>query len=215
MFKLLKNSVGLAFFLTLTLSPRLASGAEDYEELNYNDLVKQLTYKKDPFWKTNPSPDEVMLHAGFGLVSTTSQIRYPDQVRSRPLNGFQMSAGIDLLSQNWMAEMIFRNFANHSSGTETRSLRELDWRVVNRLFQAQKVEMRLAAGFGNRTYKLNDSNGFSFDQESMVGLFSVGLEAIITKTLSLGLEGGIRSALVSQSNDINSADIAFKVESQF
>ena len=208
------NFIVVSFFASF-FTPHFAWSAEEYEELNYNDLVKQLSYKKDPFWKNSPANEQTMIHAGFGLVTTTSQIRYPDQVRSRPLNGFQMSLGIDLLSTTWMGELLFRNFANHSSGTETRSLRELDWRVVNRLFQAQKVEMRIGAGFGNRTYKLNDSNGSGFEQDSIVGLVSLGVETALSKTASLGIEGGIRSALITNSNDINSVDLAFKVESQF
>lgn len=188
---------------------------DDYEELRYEDLVNQLSRKRDtPTMKS--SPDDVMIHAGFGFVSTANQIRFPGEVRSRPLNGFQLSAGIDLLSTQWMGEFIFRNFANHHSGGEVRSLRENDWKVVYRQAKSDRLELRYGIGFGSRTFRLNDpTTGYGFENETPVGLLTVGLETAISKTVSLGVETGGRAALVTNTNDINAIDLTMRLESRF
>lgn len=209
------TSKALAIFLTVVACAATARAGDDYEELRYEDLVNQLSRKRDAP-SVRASPDDVMIHAGFGFVSTANQIRFPGEVRSRPLNGFQLSAGIDLLSSQWVGEFVFRNFANHHSGGEVRSLRENDWRVVYRQPRSDRLELRYGIGFGSRTFRLNDpTTGYGFESETPVGLLTLGLETAISRTVSLGVETGARAALVTNTNDINALDLTMRLESRF
>lgn len=215
----MKNSwtmKALAVLLTITAFAHPALAEDEYEELRYEDLVNQLSKKRETP-KLASSPDEVMLHAGFGFVSTANQIRFPNsEVRSRPLNGFQLSAGIDLMSPQWMGEFVFRNFANHHSGGEVRSLRENDWKIIYRQAKSDRIELRYGIGFGSRIFRLNDpTTGYGFEEETPVGLLTLGLETAISKTVSLGVETGARAALVTDTNDINALDLAMRLESRF
>lgn len=203
------------FALWLGIFAGVFCEGSEYEELRYEDLVQQLSEKRDSPRKKSTS-SEVMMHAGFGFVSSANQIRYPNEVRSRPLSGFQISTGVDLFSEQWLGEFLFRNFANHHSGSETRALRETDWRVVYRNPLSSKIESRFGAGFGSRTFNLSDdSSGYAFSQSTTVGLISAGFETLMGRYASLGLEVGIRSALIVQTNDVNAIDLTMRVESRF
>lgn len=213
MFKSALSSL-LGLMLIGILSPK-ASIAAEYEELRYEDLVQQLSEKRDNPYKKS-APGQVMLHAGFGIVSSSNQVRYPTEVRSRPMTGFQLSAGVDLFSEDWMGEFVFRNFANHNSGSETRALRETAWRVVNRKKVSSTVETRFGVGFAERQLTVNDSTSeYSFSQNTPAGLLSIGFDTVTSKHSSLGIEAGVRSALATRTNDVNAFDITMRMEGRF
>jgi hypothetical protein len=161
--------------------------------------------------------DQIQLHAGLGLISSANSIRAAgqrDQIKYQ--SGFQLTLGIDLFSPSWVAETALRNFGQVRSGTEVRSLREFDLKLMNRNLISDVTGYRAGLGIGHRYLKIDDeANNLSINDNTPTALFFVGLETYLSKTLSIGLEAGLRSSMVIETADKASADLTLRLDTYF
>ncbi len=212
----LLSLIGIALSL-LVHSPKVQ--AEEYEEVSYDDLVNQISHRKSQInsrQETSANFDNLLIHAGIGLVTTATSINYQGNDNLKYQNGFELSMGIDLFSENWATEGVIRNFGQSTSGSETRSLRELDLKILYRSSPLNKFGFRAGAGLGTRYFKLSDSaNGASIDDTTPTALAFGGLDVYLSKNVSLGIEAGLRSAMVSSTTDKNSIDTALHLDTYF
>lgn len=203
----------------LILTSTLVQAAEDYQEVSYDDLVNQLNKKKTSVIRGANDPfDNIQLHAGFGLITSANNVNTGgsrDVLKYQ--NGFQLSLGIDLFSPNWTAETALRNFGQARSGTETRSLREFDLKLMHRdSLGSDKAGFRLGAGIGNRYLKIDDpDNGININDNTPTALFFGGIDAFASKNLSLGIEAGVRTSMINQTADRSAVDLTVRMDTYF
>ncbi|WII71952.1 hypothetical protein QJS83_15925 [Bdellovibrio sp. 22V] len=213
MYKTIQFVLVAASLLTAPTLVQAASGSSEYEEVSYDQLLNELSEKKNGFTqKQNSSLDDVRLHAGIGYVNSFSNISAQKQNFNRHANGIQLSLGMDLFSPNWYSEGVFRNYGVNESGTEEMTLREFDLKVgyTNRLESIWKYT--LSTGLSNRFLKFKDSaKGIDVDDTTPSLVISTGFNAQVHRNLSLGAEVSGRSSLINRTADKNSFDFAFRL----
>jgi hypothetical protein len=202
----------------LVLASTFVQAATDYEEVSYDDLVNQINKRKNSVIENANDPlDQLKIHAGLGLITSANNFnsgKGNDKVNYQ--NGFQLSLGIDLFSPNWAAESVLRNFGQARSGTESRSLREFDLKLLHRDLISSAAGYRLGAGIGNRFLKVEDeSNGLSVNDNTPTALVFGGLEAFLKKNLSVGIEAGLRSSMVNSTADKSAMDLTVRLDTYF
>ena len=207
----------LGFALAVVAAKVQAQTTEKYEEISYDDLVNRLSKKKSQYANpTTDTLDEISLHAGVGLMTNFSNIRVDGTNYSRQLNGFQVSFGIDLLNPSFLAEGAIRNYGSTSRGSESITLRETDMRVLYRGRLSEKGGFRAGTGLATRNLKFEDrSSGLEASESTPAWIFFAGLEANINKYLSMGLEAGYRSSMVSKSADKGGVDLMMRLDTHF
>lgn len=203
--------------MSLVLMSTTKVCATEYEEITYDDLVNRLNKKKTSIQSNINHPlDSIMIHAGFGLVSSVSSIRIGNSESSRQQNGFQLSFGIDLFSEQWAAEGTILNYGTDSSGSETRTLRELDMKILYRSKWADGLSSRFGAGLSTRTLKISDTQtALNINDTTPAWVFSAGLESFLSRNFSIGTDLGFKFAMISRTADKNAVNFALRLNSYF
>jgi hypothetical protein len=209
------NLKGFLLFASI-LSSTMVWAAADYQEVSYDDLVNQISQRKNSVVSNANDPfDSIKLHAGLGLLSSVNNVntgRGGDTLKYQ--NGFQLSLGIDLFSPQWAAELALRNLGQAKSGTETRSLREFDMKFMHRDLISSNMGYRLGAGLGTRYLKISDTDT-SIDDSTPTALLFGGLDMYATKNFSVGVESGFRTSMVNQTADKGALDIMLRMDTYF
>lgn len=197
------------FILTPTMV--WAASGKDYEEVSYDDLLNELTSKKQKIQKET-STDTPHLHAGIGYANSFSNISTNGSNYSRHATGIQLSAGTDLISPEWYAEGIFRNYGSNSDGNEDFSLRELEAKIGYTNLLKDVWHYSISSGVSNRFLKFTDnSRGINVDESTPALVISTGIYAQVHRNLSVGAEVSGRTAMVNKTADQNSFDFAFRL----
>lgn len=204
--------IALSLFAAPTLV-QAAGAPSEYEEVSYDDLLNELSAKKNSLAKKqNSSFDDVRLHAGIGYANSFTNISAQKQNFNRHASGIQLSLGMDLFSPNWYSEGVFRNYGLTSSGNEELTLREFDLKLgyTNTLESIWKYS--ISSGLSNRFLKFKDSTkDIDVDSTTPSLVVSTGFFAQVHRNLSLGAEVSARTAMVNDTSDKNSFDFAFRL----
>lgn len=200
---------------SLALAPSLVWAAQDgsYEEVSYDDLVNELNAKQKRITNESVSAfDDVRLHAGIGYVNAFTSLSANSKNYGRHASGIQLSLGMDLFSENWYAEGIFRNYGSTDQGSETLNIKDLDIKIGYTDKLQGIWNYTLSTGLSNRFLKFQDSSkNVSVDETTPSFVVSTGLMAQVHKRLSLGAEMSARTAMINQSHDKNSIDFAIRL----
>lgn len=210
------SKIALILLSTITFVSTSVQAA-DVEEVSYDDLLNQLNRKKSFYSESSSGGfDDVMIHAGFGLTSSVTNVNINGEDSYRHQNGFQLALGINLFSPEWAAEGVIRNFGQSSSGTETRSLRETDLRFMYVTKTNATTGIRAGMGLGTRYFKLTDEiyNVYISETTPSAQLFG-GVDAYLSKRMSLGFELAGRYALVSRTVDKSAMDLTVHLDTYF
>lgn len=208
----------LAFGLVAAFHAPAVHAEEGVEELSYQDLVDQLKAKRKKVAAPRASHrlDDIDLHASIAMATTFSNYRVGDRSMTRGMNGFQIGLGIDLFTPQWMAELALRNFGTRESGTESHALREVDLKVMHRQSLGSRLGFRAGTGLSTRYIRFSDPvHNISVSEESPNLIIAGGLDSILTEQVNVGAELSVRTALVDQSLDRNSADLMIRLETSF
>lgn len=204
--------VAFSLFSAPTLVQAAPANSE-YEEVSYEDLLNELSAKKQKVTQSSSSSfDDVRLHAGIGYINSFTNISTHSQNFNRHANGIQLSLGMDLFSPNWYSEGVFKNYGVTSSGSEEFTLRELDLKIgyTNRLESIWSYS--ISSGLSNRFLRFSDtSKGISVDETTPSLIVSTGFMAQVHKHLSLGAEVSAHTSMVNRTSDKNSFDFAFRL----
>ncbi len=206
----------LAPALVTVLFSTMVQAADDYEEVSYDDLVQQIHQKKNNVVRNANDPlDALKIHAGVGLLTSANNVntgRGSDTMKYQ--NGFQLSLGIDLFSPEWASEMALRNFGQARSGSETRSLREFDLKLMRRDHISSSTGFRAGAGIGTRFLKINDVD-VNIDDSTPTAMIFGGLDIYAAKNFSVGAEAGFRTSMVNQTADKGALDLTIRLDTYF
>ena len=214
-----KNSIkvtlaGFLFLLTPTMVWAAGSSYgsnKDYEEVSYDDLLNELTSKKQKIQQDN-NTDTPRLHAGIGYANSFSNISTNGQHFSRNATGIQLSVGTDLISQEWYAEGIFRNYGSNSNGAEDFGLRELEAKIGYTNLLKDVWHYTISSGVSERFLKFSDpTRNIDVNESTPELVISTGIFAQVHRNLSVGAEVSGRTAMVNKTSDQNSFDFAFRL----
>ncbi|MFZ4404501.1 MAG: hypothetical protein ACOYOK_10405 [Pseudobdellovibrionaceae bacterium] len=190
---------------------------KEYQETTYDELLNQIGSQTSSYKEQSYSAfDDVMVHAGFGYVTSFSTLSVKDEKMSRYQNGLQLSLGIDLFSPQWFSEGVFRNFGLTSYGREELSLREVDLKIGFKESLNHPWFYTVSTGLSDRYLKYNNPNKkYTLEENTASWMLSSGIFIQSNAHLSLGVELSGRTALTSSSVDQNSLDIAFRMNGHF
>jgi len=191
--------------------------AQEYDEVSYDDLINQINKKRSRAALNEASVlDDITLHAGFGLITSSMNVQEPTRMIQLQMTGFQMSFGIDLFSPNLVAEGAIRNFGSDNEGSESHSYRELDMKVFYHLPSTGKnLGFRLGTGLATQYLTLADAGGVNIDESSPAAIVFAAIEANPSKNFGIGAEAGYRSALLNNSADRSSMDLMIRLDGYF
>jgi hypothetical protein len=211
----MKNSLFSKLLVVMFIVPlTLVCHASDYEEVSYDDLLKQISAKKKSI-ERGPEKnlfEEVKIHAGLGYVNSFSEMVIADKTTQKYQNGMQISLGVDLFSENWFGETSFRNFGLTKSGSEDMFLKELDLKLGYKAEIKKPLSFKITGGLSNRYLTINDSEKDVYiDDTTPMIMGSAGIFANISPVINMGLDFSARSALVSRTADKSSFDFTFNI----
>jgi hypothetical protein len=207
----------LATFSMLVCLGKPARANSDTEEIGYDELINRINTKRAAVTKSDTrSFDNLSIHAGFGLLSAMNDVKINNKDSYRYQNGFLLALGIDLFSENFYAEGELRNFGQTTSGSETRSLRELDLKLCFKNDLVNRTGFHLGAGLGTRYMKLSDPLAKrNIEDTTPSFLLSGGIDSYLNKNLSLGFEVSWKTAMITNTIDKNSLDLGIRLDSHF
>lgn len=205
----------IIFCLLLSTSAWAQSSDEDY--VGYDTIVDDLTAStRTPQVKSGDPFDLISIHGGFGLVTSHLSLDLADgKSYSGFQKGFEASLGIDLFSPKWMAEGALRSFS--SSQVEKgiyASLSEFNLRLMYRNPVGRLVRIRLGLGVAARYLELKTADQRQ-EFSTPASILSVGLEAALSRNLSVGAELAYRSALITETADKGAADATLSLGAHF
>ncbi|AHI05575.1 hypothetical protein BDW_05335 [Bdellovibrio bacteriovorus W] len=205
----------LALLFTLSAGTMVHAASSDYEEVSYEDLLKELDQKKNQMRssiRTNDSLDAVKMHVGVGFANSFTNISADKSNFNRHASGVQVSLGMDLMTPEWFTEGVFRNYGVNTSGNEELSLKELELKLGYTNYLEGIWKYSLSAGISNRFMKFSDdTRGISVNDTTPSLVVGTGFNAQINRFISLGAEVSARTALVDRTADKNSFDLIFKL----
>lgn len=224
--------VSIAF--TLICSPLVqaagsVSGSIDDEEIGYEDIVKDLskdvskeqrrtaeTTSRATARRNGPqtSLDDVMIHGGVGFTQMFQTVSYDGNRTQISQRGIQATLGIDLFSDNWLAEGSARNFSSSDYGKTSVALKEFDLKVVYHNKFAPKLGLKLGGGVAARYMQISNQNG-SNGYTTPASVFTGGIELLAARNLTLAGELSARTALISETVDKNSYDMTLRIDANF
>lgn len=227
-----------SLMLTLFTSPLVQAagsvlGSVDDEEIGYEDIVKDLsrdvskeqrraadraadTTSRATARRSGPqtSLDDVMIHGGVGFTQMFQTVSYGGNRTQVSQRGIQATLGIDLFSDNWLAEGSARNFSSYDYGNTNVALKEFDLKVVFHKKFAPKLGFKAGAGMAARYLQISNQNG-SNDYTTPASVFTGGIELLAARNLTLAGEVSARTALISETIDKNSYDMTVRIDANF
>ncbi|MGE5086734.1 MAG: hypothetical protein ACM3MG_10570 [Bacillota bacterium] len=209
------KSIQFALITLMTLSTSTmvqAASGRDYEEVSYEDLVGELSHKKDILTQSQNSANAPKTHIGIGYANSFSNIAANGQNFNRYSSGVQLSYGMDMGSPRWYTEGIFRNYGSNSNGTEDFSLRDLELKAGYTNIIQNIWNYSLSTGLSTRFMKFSDSSrNINVDETTPSLVVSSGIFAQIHRNVSIGAEVSARTAMTNKPADKDSFDFAFRL----
>lgn len=211
--KSIQSAMLLISFMTFPTLVQATDISSDYEEVSYDDLVNELKQRKQTITRAETSSfDEVRLHAGIGYTNSFTNISANNQNYNRHATGIQLHIGMDLFSENWYSEGVFKNYGVTSYGTEEMTLREVDLKLgyTNKLDSLWNYS--ISSGLSNRFLHFSDSiRSVDLDNTTPSLIIATGFSAQVHKNFSIGAELTSNMPIVNRTADKNSFDFAFRL----
>ena len=194
-----------------------AAKGGDYEELTYDDLVTELSEKRDKtaLSKTKNGPGRT--HLGLGMTNSFNEIQTNGKTYTTNLTGYELSTGLDLNQENVRGELGFRFLPESQSGSESASLNELNAGLQFRRDLNARWRSKFMGGLGFRFLNFSDSsNRASVQETSSMIIGAAGLESKLSSNVALGGDVSLRMPFFGSSTpDKNSLSFGLKLDTSF
>lgn len=222
--RLVKLAACAALVAALPLSSAYAD--EDEDILGYDAIIDQLNKENSRgagvsrtknSRASSASPfDDIWMHGGVGMSSIMQTISFDDGTKYE-LNqrGVQAALGIDLFSENWMAEGTARSFGESEEGTTRSSVQEFELKVMHKERFSRRLGYRAGLGLTGRylTIKRAGIDPITYTTPSSVA--SAGVDFFLTDRFSLGADVNARTAMIGETLDRNSYDATVRFDAHF
>lgn len=201
---------------TFSWSKVQAARGDDYEEMGYDDLVNELSQKRDQTNKAQKrGPGRT--HLGLGMTNSWNQIQTAGKTYTANITGYELSTGMDLNQENVRGELAFRFMPESQSGSESASLNEINAGLAFRRDLNARWRSKFMGGLGFRFLNFSDSsNRASVQETSSMLLGAAGLESKLSANVALGGEISLRTPFFGSSTpDKNSLSMGLKLDTSF
>ena len=208
----------------LTYSQFGAAAQSDYD-INYDGIVSELSQsrgKVDSYYDEDPF-DKIKLHGGVGIVTSIINLGLENSDIAGLHSGVEANFGIDLFSERWMAEGSVRSFGEAEIDGHNISLKEFDLKLTNHNRLGRALQYR--AGFGLAARYLDYLNPQQVSLSAAgksptkyttpASIFYFGVNAVLSKTVTLGIEAAYRSPMISETIETGAFDTGLKVDFHF
>lgn len=190
----------------------LAFANSDYDEVGYEDLVSELSAKRQKLQQQYSPAGNPLRHLGIGFANSFSTVTSRRNSSSFHTSGIQLSVGTDLVSPEWYAEGIFRNYSPYSNLSEEGSLRELEGKIGYTNSLENIWHYAIGAGISDRFLKYSNSlKNISVDESAPSLVISTSIFAQVHKNLSVGAEVSGRTSMINTAAEQNSFDFALRL----
>lgn len=226
----MRRAICLSVLLGLFLHSPNVKAIDDYEDetfIGFDGIVNELNREtqtngaisrsrqtqfiqgKDPF-------DSIWMHLGVGYSATTQNVSINNDERLYlGLKGVQAAFGIDLFSENWMAEGTARSFAESDETTARASLQEFELKMFYKSRLAKNLNLRGGAGLSARYLNLNHPSVGLVQYTTPSSVATVGADIYLNDHISLGAEISARSTMIAETSDRSSFDATLRIDTHF
>lgn len=211
------------------------ASVEDQDMLGYDSIVNELNREvqaptslrsrggstvpvSDPF-------DNILIHGGVGFAHTMQTLDLGPNGGRTYFNqrGFQATLGIDLFSENWMAEGSARSFGESGESSTRISLKEFELKILYKNMLSQKLGFRVGGGLSARYMTIRQDSastteqpiGQTIETTTPSSVATLGLDMFLSKGFSLGLDLSTRNTMIAETLDRDSYDATFRVDTHF
>jgi hypothetical protein len=166
------------------------------------DSTMQAPHSTDPF-------EAVQFHIGFGGAAShlkmNSVAGLPSNVN---LNGYELDAGIDLLSPQWQAVGHIIAYNADDEGDTSINAKEFGLILQYKAAVQERLSFVLGAGLGARYLDLGGTipNGANSNDTTPLSILTAGIDVAITPAVSIVLNASYKAALIRDTNDAGSID---------
>lgn len=190
----------------------------DYE--SYDEIVDKLSkysnteVTQKPVF-TSSSRTFSTAHLGLGFTQTFYDAD-ASSLNSNMQNqgGLLVTVGVDLLNEQWGVEGSFINFGKLEASNSDIKLKEFTIRGLYKPSVAKNWNMRLGLGVSSRFLDISNSE-INRSYKTPSGLFLFGIESYMNSFISVGADLSFKTAMINDTIDKNSIDLAFKVDTHF
>jgi len=198
------------------------SPEDEGETQGYDSIVNELNREAERpvhvrarVHPANDPLDTVWFHFGVGGSTMTETLSLDDGSQYYlGLKGLQISGGIDLFSQNWMAEGTLRNFGQGSEQPTQLSLQEFELKIIYRDRLTRQLGFHVGGGLSARYLSIERPGKGALNYTTPTSLATGGFDVFISDRLSVGLEASARDSLVAETIDHNSIDATLRLDLQ-
>jgi hypothetical protein len=219
-------SAAFALLLALTFSGSavFAASGDDPDMQGYDAIVNQLNrenerssviHAKQTAVATPDALDAIWFHGGVGISTFMEDLNFADgSSLFIGQKGVTVSGGIDLFSNNWLAEVTMRNFGETEDSATHVALKEFDLKVVYHDKLPRNLGFHIGGGLSGRYMSIRRPGETTLDYTTPSSVLTGGIEYFFADRLSVGLEGGARTSLISDTIDRASYDATLRVDLQ-
>lgn len=205
----------LAIILTFALCSTAFAEFESYDEIvdklsraDSNSLTTNQAYRSEIRTFSRA-------HIGLGLAQTffdADAVALDSSMQNQ--GGLIINIGVDVLSTKWGLEGSYANFGTQNTDDTQIKLREFAIKGLYKPSINKTWTMRLGLGVSSRFLDIvNQSTNESYKTPS--GLFLFGLDSYISQSVSVGADLSFKTALIDDTIDNTSVDLAFRVDTHF
>jgi hypothetical protein len=193
-------------------------GLADYE--SYDEIVSKLsTYENRSLSDQQVYRREVRTfsraHIGLGLAQTffdADAVALNSRMQNQ--GGLVINVGVDVMSSRWGLEGSYANFGTQNTDSNEIRLREFTLRGLYKPSLNKTWTMRMGVGVSSRFLDVsNPQVEQSFRTPS--GLFLFGMDSYISQFISVGADLSFKTAMIADTIDKNSVDLAFRIDTHF
>lgn len=205
----------LVFILTVLMGLNVYADYESYDEIvdklskySNTEVIKKPVY-------TSSSRTFSTAHLGLGFTQTFYDAD-ASNLNSNMQNqgGLLVTVGVDLLNEQWGVEGSFINFGKLETSNSDVKLKEFTIRGLYKPSVAKNWNMRLGLGVSSRFLDVSNSET-NRSYKTPSGLFLFGIESYMNSFISVGADLSFKTAMINDTIDKNSVDLAFKVDTHF
>lgn len=205
----------LFFILTVVFAPLTFADYEGYDEIVDKLSRYQTTEVRKDISSARTSRSFSRAHIGLGLTQTFFDADAPN-LNSGMQNqgGLIINVGVDVLSSLWGVEGSYANFGNRSTDDNQINLREFSLIGLYKPALNKNWNMRMGVGVSSRFLKINNLVASS-EYRTPSGIFLFGMDTYLNSFISVGADFKFKTAMIHETIDKNSVDLAFRVDTHF
>ena len=205
----------IALLLALIISVPCFSNYEGYDQ-----IVDKLTqYDKEDHKANHAYRPEIRTyskaHVGLGISQTffdADAVGFDSRMQNQ--GGMIINMGVDVLNRHWGLEGSYSNYGSSSNSNSQIKLREYALKGLYKPAINKTWSMRLGLGFSSRFLEIsNPQTNESYKTPS--GLVLIGLDSYINSFISVGADLNFKTAMISDTIDKTSVDLAFRIDTHF